>query len=125
MDAKTTVEVQEFIQSSLQRWSVIKTAKGGWLTSNQLSQAFSFLIKVIDEAIKNAELKQIPGSDKKAFVLAVVNNIYDQVIAPQLPSWAYVFSGVLKSFVIDNIVSNLIDYVVSQYKNGSWANGKV
>lgn len=106
----------------LDKWSRLKKAKTGLFSGGiNLGDAVRFFLAVIDESIIQAEGKSsYTGAEKKALVLSVLSKIYDTVIGANLPYWAYPFAGLIKSIVIDVIVSNAIDYFVGKYNEGSW-----
>lgn len=106
---------------------IIKTRtaelKASWINvavKNNLS-AWKFLIDSLDALINFVEVKfQIPGSDKKQIVINAINDLYDYVIASNLPILLKPFSGIIKKYFINVILSILIDYFVSKYNDGSW-----
>jgi hypothetical protein len=87
---------------------------GAWVTSA------SFLVKVTDYLINIVEEKVSSGPDKKATVLAAVGKIYDEVVYPRLPSYLLPFNARIKLFLLEVVVSAIIDFIVSKYKEGSW-----
>lgn len=106
----------------LGKWEKIKKAKTGLFSSTiNLGDAVRFFLAALDESITQAEGKPTyTGAEKKALVLSVLSKIYDTVIGANLPYWAYPFASLIKSIVIDVIISNAIDYFVGKYNEGAW-----
>ena len=71
------------------------------------------LIQFVDDLIKG-------GPDKKATVMAAVEKLYDYVIKEAMPIWLKPFSGAIRKFILNVIVSTSIDWIVSKYREGSW-----
>ena len=79
-----------------------------------------FMMEVIDESILLAE-KIIPtGTDKKAAVMTIASRLFDYIVIQAFPIWLQPFSGQIKSFVINILVSYLIDFIVAKYNAGFW-----
>ena len=122
MDSKLLVLASIESKSVLEDWKRIKSAKTGWFTAEDLGKAVQFFIKTVDDAIKLAQekLAGMPGATKKEFVLAVVGNIYDEVISKALPGYLYFLKPTIKELVINTIVSKAIDFMVEKYNDGVW-----
>ncbi len=114
-----------FLTKLEKQWNDLKKAKSGWVsTTINLSIASKFFLDSLDEAIRYAEsnIKQeVFGaeSDKKAFVMTVISNLYDKVISPYLPYILYPVSGYIKQIVM-MVVGITIDWFVAKYNSGSW-----
>jgi len=80
----------------------------------------NFLINCLDDLISYFVEHNIPGADKKATVFEVLGNLYDYIIQGMLPIYLRPFSGMVKNFIINTVVSNAIDWIVEKYKNGEW-----
>jgi len=97
-----------------------------WQTENPnpkksgLKIATKFLLDCVDELVMLVEEYIASGPDKKATVLAALSMLYDFVVFNALPLWLKPFAGQIKTFIITVLVSELIDFVVSKYKKGSW-----
>ena len=66
--------------------------------------------------------KIIPqGSDKKFAVVTIVDRLFDHIALTAFPIWLKPFAPIIKKIVIDIIVSSLIDFIVSKYRNGYWS----
>ena len=90
------------------------------VTTRTFAESIRFMLESIAEAMSYAQSVYTLGTDKKEFVLNVVRRLYDTVIGPALPYWLYPFSATIKAFVVDQLISNFIDWAVTKYKEGSW-----
>ena len=84
------------------------------------SESIKFMLDAIAESMVYAQSLYVSGEDKKLFVLNVVRRLYDTVVGPALPYWLYPFNSAIKAFVVDQLISNFIDWAVLKFKNGSW-----
>lgn len=109
--------IQEYLNKVVQIWNEQKAAFGGKVTFTFLTK---FLFNVLDELIELVEVAIPNGPDKKATVMSAITKIYDYVIAQIMPFWLKPFSGVIKSFVLNTIISAAIDFIVDHYKNSIW-----
>lgn len=115
------VQANALASSIIERWNVIKNAKTGWFVSTvDLVAASKFFIAALDEAIRFAQENMTVGAEKKAFVLLTISKLYDIMITPYLPLWLYPWQSAIKNLVINSLISNLIEYIVSKYREGKW-----
>jgi hypothetical protein len=78
-----------------------------------------FLIGTTDSLVQTVE-KIIPsGPDKKAAVLIVTANLFDYV-SLSFPLWLKPFTPLIKEIIVSILVSNLIEFIVAKYREGSW-----
>lgn len=119
-------EIQEFINNMANQWNeahaVIK--KGFWdylkLPNFNLVAVTKFMMYCLDGLIILAE-KLIPeGANKKATVLSAFGALYDFVIPPILPFFLKPLSSPIKNFVINTLISLIIDFFVDKYNEGAW-----
>lgn len=96
-------------------WASIKSTIG-----NNRAKITEFLLNALDSLIVYLVNFDIPGNDKKAIVLTVMNDLYDYIVASALPFWLRPFGRLVKDFVISVLVAHAIDWIVSKYKNGEW-----
>lgn len=114
--------VQEFLALEEQRWQKEFPNENGWAIFTgkvPLRAVIKFLIESTDEFV--IMVGGIVGStgDVKSIVLNLVSSLYDTIIVGVLPIWVRPFSGVIKYLIINVILSNLIDYLINQYKTGA------
>lgn len=82
--------------------------------------AVQFLETCLDSLIVYMVEHDIPGEDKKATVLNAVGKLYDIVMNGLLPIYLRPFSGVIKTYIINIVISSMIDWIVTKYNSGSW-----
>lgn len=102
----------------------ITQAPKSWfkISVNYLIQASGFLFSVTDILINHMQSFDIPGQEKKAQVISMLSDIFDFVASSAIPIAYKPFAPLLKTLVINCIISALIDFMVKKYKNGSWSN---
>ncbi len=119
--------IEEYINSLAQLWDTLKQGQvSKWwefwkkLGTTKLVEVTNFLIKALDDLIALVDDKLSDGADKKATVMDAISRLYDYIIAGALPIWMKPFSGTIKDYVINGLVSSAIDWIVNKYKNGEW-----
>lgn len=91
----------------------------------KISDLLNFSTNGIDELIQFVEQFAISGSDKKTLVLNAASVIYDYVSLQAMPIFLKPFNVQIKNFVINVVISNVIDFLVSKYNIGGWINPPV
>lgn len=109
------------IQEILDSWKLIKpspswwgTVKGNWV------KAVGYIITSTDYFIRQVDTIIESGPNKKALVIDALTTVYDSIVPELLPIWLKPFGGAIKNFVLNVVVSFLIDFIVDKYRNGSW-----
>lgn len=82
--------------------------------TNFLTQALDDLIAYVDDYI------DANGADKKATVLNAINILYDYVVREAIPMVLRPFSASIKEYIINDLISSSIDWIVDKYRNGDW-----
>jgi hypothetical protein len=95
------------------------------IDSKIISFATKFILFSLDELVVAIDKLTINGPNKKSTVLSSIDKIYDHVVREAFPLWLVPFSNVVKAYIIYTLLSNLIDYIVAKYRNGSWRNKEV
>jgi hypothetical protein len=111
--------LDDFLKDLKAKWDAIAPTGSTWFSNKYLGMALQFLIEAIDESIQFVESLIEKGNDKKAAVLAILDNLYDHIAVNALPIYLKPFSGLLKQ-LMDLAVGALVDYIVSKYNSGSW-----
>lgn len=91
-----------------------------WGRKISLTKVTDFLIKALDDLIHEVDGVLDNGADKKATVLDAIGRLYDYVIREALPIWLKPFAGKVKDYIINELVSTAIDWIVDKYRNGAW-----
>jgi len=74
----------------------------------------------LDETIRLVENLIPGGENKKLAVMSTMEKILDYIIIQTFPVWAKPFSNMFKNFVLNVLIGNSIDFIVSKYKSGLW-----
>ena len=112
-----------YLKDLQDRWDRESQKKYSWIkiNKNYIFECTVFIINILDELILFVE-KIIPqGSDKKFAVVTIVDRLIDHIALTAFPIWLKPFAPIIKKIVIDIIVSSLIDFIVSKYRNGYWS----
>lgn len=91
-----------------------------WLNTGKLISGTQFIISSLDKMVLFVEDLIPNGEDKKAAVMMVVGKLFDTIVIPAMPIWLKPFASVIKSIVMDTVISNAIDFVVKKYNEGVW-----
>ena len=79
-----------------------------------------FMLHAIDELVRFVEKIIQKGPDKKAAVIAASAGLYTYTTKKGLCFWMKPFAGGIKGFVINTVISIIVDWIVSKYNAGSW-----
>lgn len=116
---------QEIISQIKLVWTEkVKDIPKSWfkLSINYLIQASGFLINVTDILVNHMQTIEMPGIEKKTQVMSMISEIFDFVALSVIPIAYKPFAPILKTLIINCILSTVIDFIVKKYKNGSWLN---
>ena len=58
------------------------------------------------------------GADKKLAVMAVLSKIFDYIVVQAFPVWMTPFAAIIKEMIVGVVISQLVEFIVSKYKNG-------
>lgn len=114
--------IDNFIKIMSDEWDANKENIPWWAFWKRISltRVTNFLLGTIDDLIAYVDDVIDNGPDKKATVLNAIDNLYDYVVREALPIWLKPFSSVIKKYIINEIVSPAIDWIVQKYRNGDW-----
>ena len=115
--------IDGYVQIMAAEWEAAKVASPWWKFWKRISfvQVTDFLLKALDDLIAYVdEWVDTDGADKKATVLAAVNKLYDYVIKEAMPIWMRPFAGPVKHYIVNELISPAIDWIVNKYRNGDW-----
>lgn len=116
------VQLQSFLDAAKQKWDIENPKSKSWFDKNKLYivKTTSFLISMTDGLINLVETFIIKGADKKMAVLAITAQIFDYIAAKAFPIWIQPLVPIIKQIVVSIIISNLIEFIVAKYRDGSW-----
>lgn len=130
MEIKNTVDpvgqpqqdefVQNFIDTFKKIWDDTKVDVPWWKFWKRINftPVTNFLIKALDDLVAYFIEASIPGQDKKATVLDTVGKLYDYIV--MVPLFLRPFSGSIRNYIINTLVSASIDWLIEKYNNGQW-----
>lgn len=126
-EVKFLPEIEKMVNSLATDWKDKVLAETGelkwwqfWRSGASLHTAAVYVIGSVDKLVDCVEGVISGGSNKKATVMYAVGLLYDYVVKECMPIYLKPFAGKLKKFVIDVIVSNAVDWMVSKYRAGAW-----
>jgi hypothetical protein len=116
------VKLQVFLEEAKNKWNEQNPLPKTWYDKNKvyIVSTTSFLISVTDKLINFVETFILKGSDKKIAVLSIVAQLFDYIASKAFPFWLQPFVPVIKQIVVSIIISNLIEFIVVKYRDGSW-----
>lgn len=98
-----------------------KSSLVGSKTWTDWFSTFRTFFDAVDQLINYVEDLIEKGGDKKAAVLKGSALLFDKMIYPFLPIWIKPFNSLIKSIIIDAIISSFVDFLVSKYNQTIWA----
>jgi hypothetical protein len=115
-------ELNKYLENLKKSWDKNNPQKSSWVSLNktQLINCTIFLITALDDLIVYVQGVIPKGSDKKTAVTAVLSNAFDYIVVQAFPAWLRPFAPTIKQIIIGIIISQLIDFIVAKYKEGSW-----
>jgi len=114
--------IDNFVSAMSASWDASKETSPWWKFWKKISltRVTTFLLAGLDDLIAYVDEALDNGPDKKATVLDAVSRLYDYVIAEALPIYLKPFAGAIKNYVINDLISPSIDWIVDKYRNGDW-----
>ncbi len=114
--------LQQVVDSFALKWKEKNEKNKSWWVVKQsyLIEATKFLVDSLDELIHFVEGMIVDGEDKKVAVVLITGKLFDYIVVQSFPIWLKPFSSIIKSIVINVIISQMIDFIVSKYNEGIW-----
>lgn len=112
-----------FVESMKVVWDTTKKKTRWWKfwEKVKLTTVTNFLLNCLDDLIAYVDqMENVCGADKKATVLFAIGKIYDYVIKEAMPIAMWPFANVIRSYIIDTLISNSIDWIVAKYRDGNF-----
>jgi hypothetical protein len=89
--------------------------------TKNINDCISFVLKCLDDSINQAENLPIDGASKKAVVISIIYSIYNVIISKNMPVYLKPFDSIIKIIIIQFLISNIIDFLVHKYNEGTWS----
>ncbi len=121
------VDIDKKIIEAIDEWDAnLTTTEVSWILRRKATiiKAVLYIIRWTDVFINLVEGQIENGPDKKATVIRAIGLIFDYSAKESLPFFLKPFSGYIKKFIVDTVVSGFIDFVVNKYNNGFWKKTK-
>lgn len=114
----TSVQMSQFqtlMNGLVASWDKIKPLETSWVAIHKdtMSAGFKFLAGGIDQLVNLAQTFALDGVDKKSLVLQYANQLFDIIVAAEIPVWAKPAFIPLKT-MFDAAVDGLIEFAVSK-----------
>lgn len=90
------------------------------INKKNINDCITFLLDCLDDSIQQAQTLPLQGADKKVLVLSIILEIYNVVISKNLPIYLKPFDLIIKTILIQIVISKLIDFIVDKYNRGAW-----
>jgi hypothetical protein len=122
IDTEVLDELNSYLENLKKSWDRKNPTKSSWMSINrtQLINCTIFLITALDDLIVYVQGVIPKGSDTKTAVMAVLSSSFDYIAVQAFPIFLKPFAPTIKQIIIGVIISQLIDFIVSKYKEGSW-----
>ena len=116
------IKLQSFLESAKEKWDRENPTPKSWFEKNKvyIVKTTTFLLFATDQLINIVEQFMAQGPDKKIAVLAITAQLFDYIASKAFPIWLTPFIPIIKQIVISIIISNLIEFIVAKYRQGSW-----
>jgi len=122
IDPKVLSELNIYLDTLKKKWDDQYPDKKSWFSLHKtyILNSTIFLISVLDDLIVFVQSSIPRGADKKLAVMAVVSKIFDYIVVQAFPVWMTPFAAIIKEMIVGVVISQLVEFIVSKYKNGEW-----
>jgi len=122
IDPKVLSELNIYLDTLKKKWDDQYPDKKSWFSLHKtyVLNSTIFLISVLDDLIVFVQSSIPRGADKKLAVMAVVSKIFDYIVVQAFPVWMTPFAAIIKEMIVGVVISQLVEFIVSKYKNGEW-----
>ncbi len=122
IDPKVLSELNIYLDTLKKKWDDQYPDKKSWFSLHKtyVLNSTIFLISVLDDLIVFVQSSIPRGADKKLAVMAVLSKIFDYIVVQAFPVWMTPFAAIIKEMIVGVVISQLVEFIVSKYKNGEW-----
>lgn len=115
-------KLELYLSSLKSQWDAQNPKSSSWLSLNKsyILNCTVFLVSMLDDLIVFVQAHIQKGSDKKAVVLSMSADVFDHIAVQAFPVWLKPFAPVIKEIVVSIVISQLVEFIVSKYKEGVW-----
>lgn len=115
-NVKNIPEIKKNVDDLVKTWEENKLQN----QPSKFRNAANFILHGVDHLVLMVDNLIPQGSDKKATVISYIIILYDKIVYPSLPIWMKPFAFGIKTFIIDIMISILIDFIVKKYHDAEW-----
>jgi hypothetical protein len=115
--------VKDYVAGLIASWNENNDSSRPWWkfwAGMDWNKATGFFIVSVDKLINIVEEQLQLGPDKKATVLAALDQIYVTMVLASAPVVLKPVLSLLKDYIIYTLCSMWIDWIVSKYNDGAW-----
>ena len=122
IDPKVLSELNIYLDTLKKKWDDQYPDKKSWFSLHKtyVLNSTIFLISVLDDLIVFVQSSIPRGADKKLAVMAVLSKIFYYIVVQAFPVWMTPFAAIIKEMIVGVVISQLVEFIVSKYKNGEW-----
>lgn len=116
-------KLEVYLESLKNQWDSMYPNRSSWLSVKKtyIIDSTIFLVSVLDDLVVFVQKHVEKGSDKKAIVLSMSSNVFDYIVGQAFPVWLRPFAPAIKEIVVSIVISQLVEFIVKKYKEGSWS----
>lgn len=114
--------IENYVSVLAYEWEKSKIDAPWWKFWQRLSmvRVTDFMLGSLEDMISFVDQITDIGPDKKATVMTIMGRIYDIIVKDALPVWLTPFAKSIKSLIMEEVISPVIDWMVTKYREGAW-----
>jgi hypothetical protein len=114
---------QEIVDQLKNLWTEkTKDFKPTWfkISVNYVVLSSEFLLGITDILVNHFQSFDLPGLSKKEKCIEILSELFDFVSKNTIPTVYKPLSPILKTIIVNCILSTVINFIVKKYQKGSW-----
>ena len=122
LNNEVLLDLENYIVSLKNQWDLQHPKSSSWFSLNKryILECTVFLVSMLDDLIVFVQKHIQKGSDKKTVVLSMSSDVFDHIVVQAFPVWLRPFAPAIKEIVVSIVISQLVEFIVKKYKEGSW-----
>jgi hypothetical protein len=115
---------QEIVDQLKNLWNEkTKDFKPSWfkISIDYVVLSSEFLLGITDILVNHFKSFDLPGLSKKEKCIEILSELFDFVAKNTIPTVYKPFSPILKTIIVNCILSTVINFIVKKYQKGSWS----
>lgn len=118
IDRDVLFRLESYLNSLKEQWDQLHPKKS--IKKTYILDSAIFLLSVIDDLIVFVQKHIEKGPDKKVVVMSMSSEVFDHIVINAFPLWLRPLAPVIKEIIVGVILDQMIEFIVSKYKEGSW-----